>query len=155
MLPETMQLEKLRQQIEDAEYQSGSTSDYLDRGNPNPQQAQTAREYMARMDSTSKELKIELRKLIPIIRNEKPQAFKEWVNLHKDILQKILTETGSDINAKVRQNLARTTLQEWEKVLLGERDYVDINASFLKDYMTAVREWDENNNHPNPWWKFW
>ncbi len=139
MFQETIQIEKLRQQIEDAGYESGSQSDYLDRGNPNKQQAQNAREYMARLDSTSRTLKVELHELLLTFRRQKPQVLEEWVKLHRDILQKILAETGSGTNAKVRQNVARTTLQAWEKVLAGEQDYVGINWSYLKDYKAEVR----------------
>jgi len=152
MLQETIRLEKLRQQIEDAEYQSGSTSDYLDRGKPGVQQARTAGESIVRTDTRSRELKSELHEIITTTRTNKPEAFEEWINLHKNILQRILTEKVSDSNARVRQNVARGTLQEWDKVLTGEQEYIGINWHYLKDYKAEVRKLVKRNN---AWWKFW
>ena len=150
MLQETIQLEKLRQEIEDAEFESGNQSDYLDHGKPTGQQAKSAQEYITRMESKSRELKSELYELIATVRKDKPQALEEWIKIHKDILGRILAEQKSDSKTKVRQNVARETLQAWEKVLAGEREYVGINWYYLKDYKAEVKKLVNKD-----WWKFW
>ena len=150
MLPETLQLEKLRQQIEDAEYEAGNQSDYLDRGNPSAQQSKAAQETIARMELKSKELKAELHALIETLRMDKPEAIREWAQYHQGILQRILTETGNDTLFRVRQNVARETSKAWEQVLAGAQEYVGINWYYLKDYKAEVRK-----QGGKAWWKFW
>ena len=150
MLEETIQLESLRQQIEDAEFTVGDQSDYLDLGKPNAAQAKSAKETIARMQAKSGELKTELHELIATVRREKPQALEEWVKFHKGILERIIAEPTGNTKTKVRQNVARETSQAWDKVLAGEQEYVNINWYYLKDYKTEVRK-----TGGKAWWKFW
>ena len=77
MLKETIELESLRQKIEDAEYEWGSQSDYIDRGKPNEQQKKQAQQIIARMMAKSKELKAKLHDMIVLVRRENPQAFED------------------------------------------------------------------------------
>jgi hypothetical protein len=158
MLPETIQLETLRQTIEDAEFEAGSQSDYLDRGGPNAAQAKRAQQMIKDLNSQSKASKAELNHLITTMRSQQPQAIEEWVNFHIGILQKIMEENGTDANAATRRNVAKSTLQEWENVRAGKQDYVPINWYFLKDYKASVR--GLNNGSPKKannkaWWQFW
>jgi len=154
MLEETIKLEKLRQQIEDAEYTVGDQSDYLDLGKPNAAQAKSAKETITRMQARSNELKSELHELIATLRKEKPQALEEWVKFHKDILERIIAEPTGNTQTKVRQNVARETSQAWDKVLVGEQEYVNINWHYLKDYKTQVRK-SGSPGGKKAWWKFW
>ena len=149
LLTETTQLETLRQKIEDAEYEAGNQSDYLDRGNPNPAQIKQAQTQIDKMNSQSQALKVELKELIARVRTQQPQAIEEWVNLHIGILQKIIAEKPTDSMGPVRRNVARTTLQEWEKVRAGQQDYVGINWYYLKEYKVSVRKSGKS------WWQFW
>jgi hypothetical protein len=100
------------------------------------------------------------------VRAEQPQAIHEWVNLHTAILHKIMAETDTDGNAAVRRDVARRTLQEWEKVRAGEQEYVNINWYYLKDYKAQVRtvtgSKTQTRDHADPekpqsksWWQFW
>jgi hypothetical protein len=163
MLPETLQLERLRQQIEDAEYESGSQSDFLDRGKPNAKQAQQARDLMNRMDAQSRELKAQLHELLTRLRTEKPEAVTEWVDFHKALLKKIIAENISDANSRTRNFVAQQTLQAWEKVQAGEQFHVNINWHFLKDYKAEVKKLGTNKSTTHkseqpaqkPWWKIW
>jgi hypothetical protein len=156
MLTETIQLETLRQKIEDAEYEAGSQSDYLDRGNPNPAQAKQAQELINAQNQQSKALKAELKELIARVRSQQPQAIEEWVSVHSGILQKILSEKETGTTAVTRRNVARSILQEWEKVHSGEQEYVSINWYFLKDYKESVRKIGKNVKRANKaWWQFW
>jgi hypothetical protein len=162
MLAETIQLETLRQKIEDAEYEAGDRSDYLDRGKPNPSQAKQAQELIGKLNDQSKRLKAELKELIVQVRAQQPQAIEEWVNFHTGILQKILEEKDTDRNATTRRFVAKNTLAEWEKVRAGEQDYVSINWYFLKDYRERVRKIGSKTTaeyKPKPegkaWWQFW
>jgi hypothetical protein len=165
MLAETIQLETLRQRIEDAEYQAGDRSDFLDRGKPSAAQAKEARQLIDTLMSQSKSLKEELKQLIAAVRSQQPLAFEEWINLHTAILRKIIDEQDTSANAKTRKLIAKNTLQEWEKVRAGEQDYVGINWYFLKDYRERVRKMDARsgmaatNTTPTKngkaWWQFW
>ena len=53
MLAEAIQLETLRQKIEDSEFEAGNQSDYLDRGQPNAAQAKRAKELIAQLNRLS------------------------------------------------------------------------------------------------------
>ena len=139
MLTETIQLETLRQKIEDTEFEEGDKTDYLSYGKPGPAQAKQAKELIEKLKSQSKELRAELTQLIAATRSQQPQAFEEWVNYHIGTLQKIVDEKATDKNAPVRRNVAKGTIQEWEKVRAGEQEYVNINWHFLKDYKAEVR----------------
>ena len=149
MLTETIQLETLRQKIEDVEYDAGNQSDYLDRGNPNPAQTKRAQESIQSLNNQSKVLKAELTQLIARVRTQQPQAIEEWANFHIGILQKIIEEKATGSMGTVRRNVARNTLHEWEKVQAGEQDYVGINWHYLKDYKASVRKIGKS------WWQFW
>ena len=147
MLKETIELESLRQKIEDAEYEWGSQSDYIDRGKPNEQQKKQAQQIIARMMAKSKELKAKLHDMIVLVRRENPQAFEDWIKIHKDFLERVLAEKKPG----PRQNVARATLTEWEKVSAGDQEYIGINWYFLKDYKADVRKAFKKN--PLRFWK--
>jgi hypothetical protein len=162
MLEETAQLEALRQKIEDAEFEAGDQSDFLDYGKPNKEQAKQAQALIARRNAEGQVLKEDLKSLLAALRAQKPQAIDEWVNFHSGILQKIMEEKASDANAKTRQNVAKGTLQAWEKVRAGEQDYVGINGHFLKDYKASVRKsggtgmvGNRAKTDDKAWWQFW
>ncbi|MBK9603087.1 MAG: hypothetical protein IPO36_14815 [Anaerolineales bacterium] len=92
MLPETIQLETLRQKIEDSEYEAGDRSDYLSYGKPNPAQAKQAQELIEKLKEDSKAARAELNQLLGSLRAQQPQAVEEWVNYHAGLLQKIIDE---------------------------------------------------------------
>ena len=158
MLAEAIQLETLRQKIEDSEFEAGNQSDYLDRGQPNAAQAKRAKELIAQLNSQTEASKTELKQLIASVRAQQPQAVEEWVNFHIGILQKIIDEKATGTNAVTRRNVAKTTLQEWEKVRAGEQEYVHINWYFLKDYKESVRKLHSlgaGKTVDKSWWQFW
>ena len=138
MLPETIQLETLRQKIEDSEYEAGDRSDYLSYGKPNPAQAKQAQELIEKLKVESKSARAELNQLLGSLRAQQPQAVEEWVNYHTGLLQKIIDEKTEAVITP-RKNVAKETLQNWDKVRAGELDYVNINWHFLKDYKASVR----------------
>lgn len=146
MLKETIELERLRQQIENAEFAAGDSSDYIDYGKPNASQLKAAQETIAKKMSEAAELKKELHMLIEQTPRE---AVEEWVNWHKTILQEILKEPATNTNARTRAFTARNTLAEWDKVLTREQDYVGINWYYLKDYKAKAQK-----EFKNGWWKF-
>ena len=81
MLAETIQLEKLRQKIEDVEYEAGSQSDYLDRGKPNSKQAKQAQESIDKLNEQTKALQAELKDLISGLQARQPHAVS-WRKTH-------------------------------------------------------------------------
>jgi len=158
MLTQATQLETLRQKIEDSEFEAGNQSDYLDRGKPNAAQAKRAQELIVKLNSQTEASKAELSQSIATLRLQEPQALEEWINFHVGILQKIVDEKATGANAVTRRNVAKGTLQEWEKVRAGEQDYVRINWYFLKDYKESVRTLKSpsvNTVISKPWWQFW
>jgi hypothetical protein len=143
---EAIQLELLRQRIEDAEFQSGDTYDYLNYTKVNEAQKKQAENFIAKKNAEAEMLK---RNLHELIQNSSRHVIEEWVEFHTVYLQKILQENGTDLQAKARLGVARETLQEWEAVRQGNKHYVGINWHFLKDYKAAVRKTTK------AWWKFW
>lgn len=166
MHPDAVQLEALRQKIEDVLYESGNQSDYLDRGKPNSSQAKKAKELITELNDQGKALQAELKQMIVTTRSKNPQAVEEWVNYHIELLQKIAGEKTTVASDAVRRNVAKSTIQEWEKVRAGEQDYVNINWHFLKDYKAGVRtitggrltnaaNTSQATTEGKTWWQFW
>lgn len=166
MHPETIQLETLRQTIEDMEYESGDRANYLDYGKPNPAQAKQARELIEKLNQQSKSARAELKQLIETVRSQQLQALEEWVNYHIGMLQKIVDEKSTEKNAAARRNVAKETIQNWEKVRAGETEFVNINWYFLKDYKASVRSItgrslkttesvSQSKAESKAWWQFW
>jgi len=146
MLSETIQLETLRQKIEDSEYEAGDKTDYLSYGKPNAAQAKQTQELIERLKQESQSARAELKQLLDILRTQQPQAVEQWVEYHLGILQSIINEKTEAVITP-RKNVAKETIQNWEKVRAGEIDYVSINWHFLKDYKTSVRT---ITNHATP-----
>ncbi len=162
MYPETLQLEQLRQQIEEAEFEIGSQLDYLDYGQPSAAQKKKAEALIVQLREQSKQAKGRLHEALTTICSEKPEVLAEWVNYHKELLERIIAEKPTDSNSVTRRNVARSTLNQWEKVLAGEQEYVNINWHFLKDYKAEVRKLTPKSvgadtaQHSNKiWWQFW
>lgn len=139
MHPETIQLEKLRQKIEDALYEGAMQSEMRDRMKLSPAEAKKVQDAIKGHDSQAKTLQAEFKQLIADMRSQQPQAFDEWINYHLGILQRILDEKGSGTNAGPRRLVAKQTVEQWEKVRAGELEHVSINWYFLKDYKAEVR----------------
>lgn len=165
MFVETIQLETLRQKIEDAEFEAGDRSDYLGYGKPNAAQAKQAKELIEKLKYQSKTSRVEFKQLIESVRAQKPQAFDEWINYHIDLLQKI-TDEKTQAAITPRKNVARETMQNWEKVRAGEQEYVNINWHFLKDYKEDVRtitggsvkktnSATQEKTESKAWWQIW
>ncbi|MBI3166084.1 MAG: hypothetical protein HYZ24_15485 [Chloroflexi bacterium] len=171
MLKETVQLEKLRQKIEDLRAKSGDRADFIDYGKPNPAQLKEAQETIKKLDLEIKTGQAELKQLLDNLRKQQPQIIEEWVKYHVSLLERIIAENSTDRNAGTRKYVAKETIANWEKVRLGEVDYVNINGSFLKDYKMHIRSINENtqigelikemknSNSSKPenkaWWQFW
>ena len=160
MNPDAIQLEALRQKIEDVLYESADQSEYLDRGKPNSSQAKKAQNLMAELNHQGKQLQAELKQLIAATRSKNPQAIDEWVDYHIDLLQKIVDEKTTGTNVAVRKSVAKNTMQEWEKVRAGEIDYVNINWHYLKDYKDNVRKIPggsarQGEAKNKAWWQIW
>jgi len=165
MHSETIQLETLRQKIEDAEFEAGDRSDYLDYGKPNAAEAKQARDLIETLNSQSKASRLELKQLIERVRTQNPQAFEEWINYHTGLLQTIVDEkTQAAITP--RKNVAKETMQNWEKVRAGEQEFVNINWHFLKDYKEGVRSITggsikktgsvpQEKAEGKAWWQIW
>ena len=147
MLKETLALETLRQKIERAENDAGSSSDYIDYGRPNEKDAKAAKENIAKKMKEAETLKVELHALIE---SSSQGALEEWVKWHTNILQGILLEQATNTRDKTRLFTARNTVAEWEKVLTRDQDYVGINWYYLKDYKAKAEKEFKGN-----WWKFW
>ncbi|HET6597930.1 MAG TPA: hypothetical protein VFG81_20060 [Anaerolineales bacterium] len=158
MLSETIQLETLRQKIEDSEFEAGNQSDYLDRGKPNAAQAKRAQELIEELNRQTEASKAELRQFITNVRSQQPQALEEWINFHVGILQEITNEKATGVHAVTRRNVAKGTIQEWENVRAGQQDFVRINWHFLKDYKERVRKLNNTGakrSDGKAWWQFW
>ena len=164
MLTETIQLETLRQKIEDTYEASAAPSEMLDRGMVAPAKQKETREFVNQHNNQAKALKEELKQLIAATRSQSPQALEEWINYHIAILQKIADENTAGDKARLRRSVAKTTIAEWEKVRAGEQEYININGYYLEDYRVAVRKItgrstraprDATRAEGKAWWQFW
>ena len=174
MLPETVELETLRQKIEALQTESGDRSDYLDYGKPTPAQIKQTNETLKKLDGEIKTAQEELKHAIDIVRAQNPQAIEEWTNYHIALLQTIIAENSTDKNAGTRKYVAKETIQNWEKVRTGELHHVNINGYFLKAYKNHVRSFNGNSkigetlrsssgqaasgkakSKDKAWWQFW
>lgn len=155
MSPAAIQLEELRQQIQELEWEISQHTDYVDHGRPDPKPSRR----VLKLREQSQQARARLRAAIELVRREKPEAFTEWVNYHKDILKRIRAETSTEQNADTRRNMAGFALEQWEKVATGEQEFVYINQHFLKDYSTVVSKVARQNptsiEANKPWWQFW
>lgn len=147
MLEETIKLETLRQKIEKIEESMGSQSDYIDYGRPDKKQIEKIQKEIASDKIKADALKAELGELIS---KTSSQALDEWVNWHRNVLQEIVSEPGTDTKSKTRIFTARQTLEAWEKVLRRKQDYILINGYYLKDYKEKAKK-----EFRKDWWKFW
>ena len=169
MLPETVELETLRQKIEALQTESGDRSDYLDYGKPTPAQIKQTNETLKKLDEEIKTAQEELKHTLDIVRAQNPQAIEEWTNYHITLLQAIIAENSTDKNAGTRKYVAKETIQNWEKVRTGELHHVNINGYFLKDYKDHMRSFNKNSQTDDfiqktksrakpkdkAWWQFW
>ena len=165
MLPETIQLETLRQKIEDLEYEARDKTDYLSYGKPNAVQAKQTQELIERLKQKSQAARAELKQLLDTLRPQQPQAVEQWVEYHLSILQSIINEKTEAVITP-HKNVAKETIQNWEKVHAGEIEYVSINWHFLKDYKASVRtitnyatpkeagQKTSENKSTKSWWPF-
>jgi ribosomal protein L16 Arg81 hydroxylase len=166
MHPEAIQLETLRQKIEDALTEGANQSEMRDHNQLSPAEAKKAQDTINQLDSQAKALQAELKQLIASVRSQHPQALEEWINYHTGILQKILDEKATGTQAAPRRLVAKQTVEQWEKVRLGEQEYVNINWYFLKDYKAEVRTISggkagntvsaaQTKTEGRAWWQFW
>ena len=160
MNPEVLQLEGLRQQIQDLQEEINKEVGIVEYGRPEPKPTPKVN----KLREKSRQARAELRTAVESIRRSKPEAITEWIHYHKGFLEPIQAETSTAVNADTRRTFAGFCLQQWEKVAAGEQEFVYINEHFLKDYNTAVRnrapeisapQVVESQKDSKPWWQFW
>jgi len=160
MLPETLQLEGLRQLIQNLQEEINAEVGIVEYGRPKPKPTPK----VIKLREQSRQARAELHTVIETIRQSKPESITEWINYHKSFLVPIQTEASTAANADTRRNFAGFCLQQWEKVAAGEQEFVYINEHFLKDYNAEVRnrapkisapEVSESKNTNKRRWQFW
>ena len=156
MTPEVLQLEGLRQQIQDLQEEINKEVGIVEYGRPEPKPTPKVN----KLREQSRQVRAELRNAV----ESKPDAITEWINYHKGFLEPIQAETSTAMNADSRRTFAGFCLEQWEKVAVGEQEFVYINEHFLKDYNTEVRNRAPKISAPQvlkpqkdskPWWQFW
>jgi hypothetical protein len=174
MLSETVQLEKLRQKIEDLREQSGDRANYIDYGKPSHAQLKEAQATLKKLDVEIKAGQAELKQSLDTLRAQQPQVIEEWVKYHVSLLEKVIGDPSTDRDAGTRKYVAKETIEEWNKLLAGQTDYVNINGHFLKAYKNHVRSFSERSqigeafqptsgqaasnqaaSKDKAWWQFW
>jgi len=140
-----IRLESLRQDAQLCGGRASSLYDYLDRGNPDPQQRREAMVEIADCEERSAEIRQQLRETIAALRTDEPQAVEEWVAWHMSMLEHIIEEGAADPDARtpgsdpaVRLHVAKETLEQWKQVLAGTLHFVHINDYYLSDYNDDV-----------------
>ena len=154
--PDVLRLEEIRRYIQDVETEYyADYQDHVREQKPTPKKLKLAEQ--------SKAGRAQLHAVIESVRRENPAAITEWAEYHRSFLKRIQAETSTEKNADTRRGMAGFALQQWEKVLAGEQDFVSINPHFLKDYSEEVNKgprWiptstPEEPEAAKPWWQFW
>lgn len=157
MTPEVLQLEGLRQQIQDLQEEINKEVGIVEYGRPEPKPTQK----LNKLRKQSQQARAELRTVVESVRRSKPEAITEWINYHKGFLERIQAETSPTDN---RRTFVGFCLEQWEKVAAGEQEFVYINEHFLKEYNAEVRNRAPKNSAPQilepqkaskSWWQFW
>ena len=153
--PDVLRLEEIRRYIQDVETEYyADYQDHVREQKPTPKKI--------KLQEQSKTARAHLHAVIEAVRRENPAALAEWAEYHTSFLKRIKAETSNEMNADTRRMMAASSLQEWEKVLAGEKDFVSINPGFLKDYSEEVNKgprWiptstPEEVGADKPWWQF-
>jgi hypothetical protein len=145
MDPRALTLERLRQDVALYSSLAGNLGDYLDRGQPDPEQARKATVDMTSYEQSEARARRVLSDHLAELRAVAPQAVHEWADYHIAICKRILKENdpgpqpdGLISDQSVRLYLARKALAAWRRVRRGEEDMVSINPAFLADYDDEV-----------------
>jgi hypothetical protein len=140
-----LKLERLRQDVQLYSSLAGSLVDFLDRGQPTPDQARQAEADMARYEQSEAQARLALSTCLAELRAAAPQAVRAWADYHIAICKPILEEAdpgpqpdGLVSDQSVRLYVARQTLAAWRKVRRGQEDMVSINPAYLADYYEAI-----------------
>jgi hypothetical protein len=145
MDPRALELERLRQDVELYSALAGNLVDYLDRGDPSPDQAREAEADVARYEQSEAQARSALSGYLAELRAAAPQVVRQWADHHIAICKRILKEAdpgpqpdGLVSDQSVRLYVARETMAAWRKVRHGTEDMVHINPAYLTDYEQEV-----------------
>ncbi len=128
-------LETLRRRLETIRHQTGSMSDYLDRGRPSPDEAQKTHAAMAEQEAAAAELEAQLAEMVQAYRQNKPHLIRQWVNIYQTIFQELnayfAAHQAENVYAyRLERYVTAQAIEEWAKVQSGELDFV-INNSYV------------------------
>jgi len=160
MLPETLQLEGLRQLIQNLQEEINKEVGIVDHGRPEPKPTPK----LNKLREQSRQARTELHTLVESVRLSKPEVITEWVNYHKGFLEPLHAETSVAGVKDNRHTFVVFCLEQWNKVAAGEQEFVYINEHFLKEYNTEVRnrapkisapQVQEPQKASKSWWQFW
>jgi sugar phosphate isomerase/epimerase len=137
-------LETLRRRLETVRHQIGSMSDYLDRGRPSPDEARKTRATMAEQEAVAAELEAQLVAMVQAHRQNKPHLIEQWVSIHQAIFQELNAyfeaHQAEDAYAyRLERYVTAQAIEEWDKVLSGELDFVINNGYVMSKQQDVVR----------------
>jgi len=160
MTPEVIQLEGLRQLIQNLQEEINKEVGIVEYGRPEPKPTPKVN----KLREQSRWARAELHTVVESIRQSKPEAITEWINHHKSFLEPLHAETSKAGIKDNRHTFVVFCLEQWQKVAAGEQEFVYINEHFLKEYNTEVRnkapkisapDIQESPKASKSWWQFW
>lgn len=132
-------LESLRREIDDLQGAAGSLGDYLDRGNPDPEERREAFESMERYRREAEEKRRRLRELVEKLRPAGPEVLKTWAEAHIRVCDYFLGSLPdkSDDNRTARY-VAATLREAWKKLPAGGETFIGILTNWLEGYLERL-----------------
>lgn len=138
-------IETLRRRLESIRHDLGSMSDYLDRGNPTPEEVQKTKASMLAQKAQADALESELIIMVNRYRQEQPELIVQWVAIHQAIFQELNAyfeaHQEEDVyNYRLEKYVTAKAIEEWEKVKSGEADFVINNSYVMKNRQAIIHK---------------
>ncbi len=138
-------IETLRRQLESIRHELGSMSDYLDRGNPTPDEAEKTKASMLAQKTQAEDLESQLITMVNRYRQEQPELVVQWVTIHQAIFQELNAyfeaHQKEDVYSyRLERYVTAQAIEEWEKVKSGEADFVINNSYVMKNRQAIIHK---------------
>ncbi|KQC12496.1 MAG: hypothetical protein APR63_10880 [Desulfuromonas sp. SDB] len=138
-------IEILRRRLEDIEYDIGNMYEYLNNSFPNEDEKSRTWTIIDDRRNEAKNIKLELKNILKGLRNKNPKLVEHWVELHQKAcshVQECYDKTVQErkIDRELMLFVVDKTIQEWEEVLDGKKDYVLFNRSLHQYHQKVLKK---------------
>lgn len=138
---QAQRLEGMRQAVLLFRQGAGSLVDYIDHGNPTPEQAREAWETIEQNERQEAAARVQLRAQVEAFRQTCPEIPRAWAKAHMRACQyylDTLPEEGED--ESTARYVARTSLAAWQQLVLSGETFIDDPSAWLEGYVERVEK---------------